>query len=284
MDRYNFTVGEKFNNYKAVDFLRAVKISKEIIQRLKFGGILVNGLLLNNVNTRLKCGDVVTLCLPEDEQNPYVVPVKGELEILYEDDYLLAVNKPKGMLTHASKNNKTPSLDGIVCGYFDKPFTFRAINRLDRDTSGVMLIAKDMVSACFLGEAMKRGEIKKTYTALVVGKPQKDHFIIDAPIARQSTDGMKRIVSPSGKPSLSECFFVKALENGLSLVDVLLHTGRTHQIRVHLSHIGHPLYADRLYGTAVLDKTYFLHAKSLTLTHPFTSQSITLTAPINIDF
>lgn len=283
MDKYHFTVTEKFNNYKAVDFLRAKGVSWEIIQKLKYGNIDLNGQVLPTVVTRANCGDTLTLNLPKDTPNPYVTPTFGKLNIIYEDEYMLAVNKPVGMQTHASKNLKLPSLDSLVCGYFSPtPFVFRGINRLDRDTSGIVLVAKDMVSACFLGEQMKRGEIKKTYTAIICGKPESDHFIIDQPIARKSADSLMRIVSPDGKSAKSEIFFVKQLDNGLSVVDVLLHTGRTHQIRVHLSHIGNPLYADGLYGTKIAEKTYTLHAKSLTLTHPFTGKNLTLTAPFDI--
>ena len=153
MDKYHFTVTEKFNNYKAVDFLRSIGVSWEIIQKLKYGNIDLNGQVLPTVVTRVNCGDTLTLNLPKDTPNPYVTPTFGKLNIIYEDEYMLAVNKPVGMQTHASKNLKLPSLDSLVCGYFSPaPFVFRGINRLDRDTSGIVLVAKDMVSACFLGE------------------------------------------------------------------------------------------------------------------------------------
>jgi 23S rRNA pseudouridine1911/1915/1917 synthase len=189
---------------------------------------------------------------------------------------MLAVVKERGLLTHKLMFNDTPSLDQLVTGYFaPNPFTFRAVNRRDKDTSGLLLIAKDEFSASLLGEKIKNGEILKTYLAVVVGKPENDSFIIEKPILK--VDGtVKRVIDSSGKYAKTECRFVKDLGGGLSLVSVTLYTGRTHQIRVHLSSVGLPLYADSLYGKEVKGKTYILHAKGLKFIHPFTKEIINL--------
>lgn len=283
MQEFEFSVSEKFNNVKTKDFLKKQGISDEIIKKVKFGGIFVNGVVLKNVNFALNSGDVVKIVLPLDAHNPYVTPLKGELDIVYEDQYLLAINKPKGMLTHCSKNNQTIALDRLVCGYFSpKPFVFRAINRLDRDTSGIVLIAKDALTASLMGEQMKQGKIIKTYSALVVGTPKNDTFTIEKPIKRQSSSSMKRECSSDGKYAKSQCSVIKRLKNGNSIIEVMLITGRTHQIRVHLSSIGYPLYADSLYGKGVEGETYSLCSKRLRFIHPISNQEMILELKENV--
>jgi len=277
MREFVFKVDKKFNNYKCIDFLRSIGISNEIITKVKFGGVFVDGKKLSNINDRVNLGEKVKVALPQDTPNPYITPKKEKLEIIFEDDYMLAVKKEKGILTHSSKGNSTLSLEEIVCGYFlPNPFTFRPINRLDRDTSGIVLIAKDMLTASFLSEQMKRGEIKKTYSALVVGKPKENHFFIEKPIKRISENSMKRVCDKDGQYAKTECFVVGETKDGFTQIDAKLHTGRTHQIRVHLSSIGLPLYADALYSEKVEGKTYTLHAKSLEFIHPFTKEKIKL--------
>ena len=277
MREFVFKVDKKFNNYKCIDFLRSIGISTEIITKVKFGGVFVDGKKLSNINDRVNLGEKVKVALPQDTPNPYITPKKEKLEIIFEDDYMLAVKKEKGILTHSSKGNSALSLEEIVCGYFlPNPFTFRPINRLDRDTSGIVLIAKDMLTASFLSEQMKRGEIKKTYSALVVGKPKENHFFIEKPIRSISENSMKRVCDKDGQYAKTECFVVGETKDGFTQIDAKLHTGRTHQIRVHLSSIGLPLYADALYGEKVEGKTYTLHAKSLEFIHPFTKEKINL--------
>ncbi len=277
MKEFVFIVDEKFNNYKCIDFLKSIGISTEIIGKVKFGGIFVDGKKISNINDRVKLNEKVKIVLPEDSPNLYITPKKEKLQIIFEDNYMLAVKKEKGILTHSSKGNNALSLEEIVCGYFlPNPFTFRPINRLDRDTSGIVLIAKDMLTASLLSEQMKNGNIKKTYSALVLGKPKEKHFFIEKPIKRISENSMKRVVANDGQYAKTECNVIGELDGGLTVVDAKLHTGRTHQIRVHLSSIGLPLYADALYGEKIEGKTYNLHAKSLEFTHPFTKEKIKL--------
>ena len=272
-----FTVTEEFDNFKTVDFIKNQGLSDEIIKKVKFGSVFVNGEVLKNVNAQIRHGDTVKITLPKDTPNPYVQPIKGDVEIVFEDDYILAVNKPKGMLTHSSKRNQTIALDQLICGYFlPNPFTFRAINRLDKDTSGIVLIAKDIFTASLLGEQIKDGKMIKTYSALVKGAPLEDCFIIEKPIKRPNPNDIRRICASDGKYAKSECKVVKRLEDGNSIIDVKLITGRTHQIRVHLSSIGFPLYADALYGESVQGETYSLCAKKLQFTHPITKKETTI--------
>lgn len=281
MKNYLFITQEKYDGYKLIDYLKGEKISDEIIKKLKGNGIFVNGNLNLNINDRIKANDKIELKFLMEEKNPFIVPKKQKLEILYEDDYFLAVNKERGMLSHSSRYNSCTALDQIILAhYLPENFVFRAITRLDRDTSGIVLIAKDMLSASRLSEKIKNGEIKKTYSAIVMGKPKEKHFIIEKPIKRQSPSSMKRIISDDGKYAKSECFFIKEIDENRSLIDIILHTGRTHQIRAHLSSIGYPLYADKLYGKEVIGENYFLHAKRLEFIHPFVDKKIIIESPI----
>ncbi len=279
MKEFVFVVDKQINSVKPLDFLSTKGVSDEILKKVKFGGIFVNGTVLLNANERLSFGDRVKIVLPPDKPNPYIVPIKAPLDVIYEDQYLIAVNKPKGMLTHSSRHNQTISLEQIVCGYFlPHPFTFRAVNRLDRDTSGIVLIAKDEYTASLLSKEIKEGKIQKTYSALVVGKVLSEHFIIDKPIKRLSPSSMIRTCAKDGKSAKSECTLVKRLNDRKSIIDVRLHTGRTHQIRVHLSSVGLPLFADSLYGEKIEGQTYSLHAKEVKFIHPITKKEMVIRA------
>lgn len=276
MKNFLFLVDEKFNNFKVVDYLKALGISAEIIKKIKYGHIEISDKVCQNINDRVQSGQVIKINLPPDKSNPYIMPKLAPIKVVYEDEYILAVVKEKGELTHNSRSNLALSLDQKVCGYFlPNEFTFRAINRLDRDTKGIVLIAKDMLTASLLGEQMKNGDIKKTYLALVKGRATKKHFTIEKPIKRENAGGMKRVVGDGGKYALTECWVLEEKDN-LTTLKVVLHTGRTHQIRVHLASVGLPLYADGLYGEKVQGQEYSLVAKSLEFTHPFTKKRIKL--------
>lgn len=275
MDKYVFLVNKKLNNYTVKDFLLESGVSQEIIKSIKIGGIKVNGELNQNINDKVHIGDRVEIILPIGEVNEFIKPIKGNLKVVYEDEYFLAVIKEMGIITHSSKYDKTPSLEELVLGYFaPNPFVFRPINRLDKDTLGIVIIAKDMLSASKFNDLIKNGKIEKRYKAVAVGKPKKRKIIIEKPIKRQSENSVKRVCSEDGKYAKTIVKVEKLLPDNKFLADIKLITGRTHQIRVHLSSIGYPLYGDALYGEKIEGETFSLTAYLLKFIHPFTKKRI----------
>ena len=264
---------EKDTNIK--EFLLQHGFTATLIKKVKFGGVSINGQTVTMRGT-VKYGDTVFVSFP-DSISEGIPPIEMPLDIIYEDDYMIAVNKPKNMPTHPSKGNNLPTLANGIMAYFGGNHTFRSINRLDRDTSGIVLMAKDAYSAAALSNSMKKGEFKKKYIAKIAGVPKEKHGIIDAPIRRESEGEMKRIVADDGKRAVTE--YTVLCDNGEnSLVEVLLHTGRTHQIRVHFSYIGHPLVGDFLYGERIENESYSLHCFELSLPHPKTKETLVLRA------
>lgn len=270
-------VTDDFDGMKISDYLRrSMELSVTLIKKVKFGGVFINGI---NVHMRaiVHTGDTVIVRLPE-AKSENIRPTAIPLDIIYEDDYLIAVNKPSGMPTHPSKGNSLPTLaEGIMAYFAGESFVFRAINRLDRDTGGIVIVAKDAYSADILSKEMKRGGYVKKYYAVVTGVPNEDSGIINAPIERESEGSIKRCVREDGKSAITEYKTVAVSADGKrSLLEITLHTGRTHQIRVHMAFIGHPLYADFLYGERVEGETYMLQAREISFTHPITKEKLTL--------
>ena len=274
MEKYTVTVSGLDKEIKIRDYLRRLGFSVALIAKVKFDGVYLNG---ESVHMRapVKCGDTIEVHFP-DEDSENVLPIKIDLDILYEDERILVVNKPINMPVHPSRGNSLPTLANAVRAYLDAPFVFRSITRLDRDTSGIVLIAKDRLAAAMLSEAMKRGEIEKNYLARVVGTPKKHKGRIEAPIEREAEGSIKRTVRADGKPSTTEYELVSVDTDGNALMRVRPLTGRTHQIRVHMAHIGHPLLGDFLYGTRITGKTYCLHCSSLSFPHPSNGEIMTV--------
>ena len=262
------------DSLKISDYLKfRLGFSRTLITRVKFGGVFLNGEAVT-MRASVKEGDEICVCFPE-EASESIPPIYIPLDIIYEDDYILAVNKPKNMPTHPSRGNSLPTLANAVMAHIGDGFVFRAINRLDRDTSGIVLIAKDRLSAALLSREMKTGGFLKKYTALLSGVPTEKRAVIDAPIERESEGSIKRAVRPDGKRAISKYEVKEILPDGNSLSEFTLLTGRTHQIRVHSAYIGHPLLNDFLYGTRG-DDTYFLHCSYLSFTHPITKEKMEL--------
>lgn len=288
-----FNVQEKYDNLRLSVFIReACGVSRATLIKLKK---LHNGIMLNGENVTVavtvKCGDVLTLALEdrEDEMNPFVT-AEGEMpEIVYEDESVIAVNKPYGMPTHTSHGHRDDSLANSVCAYYAKkgqPFVFRAVNRLDLDTSGVVLIAKNRYYANILSRSMENGEFSKKYLAILDGDIPKSGEV-DGYISREGESIIKRTVSATETEgsdySLTRYERIYA-SNGVSVVSAMPVTGRTHQLRVHFSSIGAPIYGDTMYGkSSELIGRQALHAYELTFPSPITGETITVKADIPSD-
>ncbi len=277
-----------FDNGKTVKQLISENfaLSSRTLSKLKnTGGITLNAEIVT-VRKTVKCGDVLMLSLSEKSVSNlsyWDFPI----DIICETQDFLAVNKPPCMPTHPCPANRTHTLANAVMNYYkNTDFTFRPVTRLDADTTGVVLIAKNAPACARLSKFLADGSIKKQYMAICNGVPSSLRGIIDAPIARQEGSVIKREISPCGKSAVTEYETVKVLQNGkFSLVRCFPKTGRTHQIRLHMSYIGCPLYGDFLYGTQIADERALLHCEKLIF--PSLSDKAKLTeikAPLPRDF
>ena len=263
---------------------REFSLSSRTLSKLKKnGGIKVNRNIVT-VRFSLSESDILTLSI-DDIPSQSIERVDIPLDVLYEDEDILIVNKPLGMPTHPSQGHHTDTLaNAVMYRYRDTDFTFRAITRLDGDTTGVVLIARNALSAQRLTHSLQNGDIKKEYAAVVLGVPEKSKGIIDAPIARCEDSIIKRKIDPDGKRAVTHYEVDFTRNDGLySLVKAFPITGRTHQIRLHLSHIGHPIYGDFLYGDPIDGVRAYLHCRSLTFPHPMTKEIMTVAAPLPQD-
>lgn len=231
------------------ELLKKIKISSAMLRRLKKieNGITVNG-NHQNVNYVLSNGDELNLLIDdlEGEDNECLIPVNIPIEIIYEDENITVVNKPSHMPTHQSLNNYTNTLaNALKYRYRDKPYVFRASNRLDKDTSGVVITANNRYYSSLISEKIKNSQVKKEYIAIVSGKLDGEG-VIDAPIERFGESIIKRTVREDGERSITHYKSLFSC-NEISVISVTPITGRTHQIRVHMSHISHPIIGDGLY-------------------------------------
>ncbi|WP_440894922.1 RluA family pseudouridine synthase [Amphibacillus sp. Q70] len=257
------------------DFLRnIVGLSRNMIKILKFDGgqILVNNELVN-VRTRLVAGDQVKVIFPAEKRAPSLNSEKIKLDIVYEDDFLLVINKPAKKAVMPSMTYPKGTIANGLIAYYDQfglDYTVHIVTRLDRDTSGLMLIAKQQFSHSLLHNI----ELDRHYQALVHGKLLEKSGIIDAPIGRKPGSIIARAVREDGKQAITHYQVVRHIKEG-TIVDIQLETGRTHQIRVHFAHLGHPLWGDDLYGGPIqrIDRQA-LHCVSLAFTHPITKEKL----------
>lgn len=269
------------------EFLKGQHISKAALVDIKFQGgrIEVNG---QEVTVRyvLRQGDKVTVQFPLEKCSDGLLVEHLPLDIVYEDDYVLIINKPAFTNTIPSREHPTGSIANRVAGYYLEqgiPSTVHVVTRLDRDTSGLMLIAKHRHVHHLLSEQQKRGEVKRTYVAFVHGCVQEEGEI-EAPIGRKSSSIIEREVRSDGQYACTLFNRLQAFEEDYSYVQLRLLTGRTHQIRVHMSYIGHPLLGDDLYGgTLERINRQALHCRQIKFVHPFTGEQMVFEAELVAD-
>ena len=252
-----------------------LQMSTGLMNKLKWGdAIQVNG-VPQHTNFQVREGDVITVRL--DEEEPEYPAEDGALSIIYEDDYLLAVDKPAGMLIHPSHSCFSGTLANYTAGYYARSgqkSAFHPLTRLDRDTFGIVLLAKNS----HVHTLLQNTSVRKTYHAWVLGGPMEDSGIIDAPIARRPLPSLLREVREDGKPSVTE---FSVLERGEGIAKLALRpvTGRTHQLRVHCAYMGYPILGDPQYGVPEGMRNLphqQLCAKRLELEHPVTGETLVL--------
>ena len=253
-----------------------MELSLGLMNKLKWQDkILVIG-APQHTDFEVKSGDVITVML--DDPAPDYPAEDGDLTVLYEDEHILAVDKPAGMLIHPSRSRLTGTLANYVLGYYRKTgqqSAFHPLTRLDRDTFGVVLLAKNSHVHALLSTQ----GFQKEYRALVKGGPEADSGTIDAPIARLPLPSLLRHVHPDGKPSVTEFKVLKRMADK-SLLSLIPVTGRTHQLRVHCSYMGYPILGDPQYGTPDEYPHQQLLAYKLTLNHPITKKPLEITSTL----
>lgn len=269
-------------------FLRSKGYSSQCIKELKkqWGSILIDN-EPQYMKVALQAGNTLTVHIQEENSSEKIPPVELPLDIVYEDEDLLVINKPADMPIHPSLNNYENSLANALAWYFakqGKPFVFRCINRLDRDTSGLTIIAKHMLSSGILSSMVAERAIHREYLAIVRGAIIPENDTIDAPIGRKGDSIIERQIDYTHGERAITHYMLKEYKNGHSLLSIHLETGRTHQIRVHMKHIGFPLIGDHLYNP---DMEYMtrqaLHSHRLQFTHPITGEPMDFTAPLPDD-
>ena len=254
-----------------------LKISSRLLYKL----IKLQKITINNLpcDTRQKpnIGDIITIDFNYVEDNSNIVPTQMNLNIIFEDDWLLVINKPAGIAIHPSILHYSDSLCNGVKFYFDKiglHKKIRPVNRLDLNTSGLVIFAKcEYIQECLISQ-MQNNIFKKEYLAVCDGIFNKKSGTINLPIARKENSIIERCISENGQPSITNYEVLKEFEN-YSLVKCSLETGRTHQIRVHMAYIKHPVVNDPLYNKKKADSFgQMLHSKSIKFTHPITGKEI----------
>lgn len=285
MKNYNkYIIDNNYSGWTLGDYLKKeIKVSRRNLNRLKnSGSIHLNGQIVY-MNKLLSLGDEIEIIL-SDERSENVVPEAMGLQIIYEDDYIIAVNKGPGMPVHPTKRHTTGTVANGLAYYWlskGKGIKIRPIIRLDKDTSGILIFAKNSHIQHLM---IKESAISlKEYIAIVEGCVLDNEGIINESIGREKPNSVKRIVTSEGQNAITT-YKVIYKNDKASILNVKLLTGRTHQIRVHMSFIGHTIQGDDLYGGSIeLIKRQALHAKSIGFTNPITKEDIIISADIPED-
>ena len=278
-----YSVKPEEDGQKLRDILRrSMGVSYTALKSAKWNGrIRLNGETVR-VDRKVSPGDLVSIAWAEDEPVYSLKPYPVELDIPMMDEHLMIAVKPAGIASQASRNHPEDSLENAVYAYFGCPgnFVYRPVNRLDKGTGGLMAIARTPHAQHLMQRQLHTAAFRRRYLALTDGVPEKPEGILDFPIAKMPGSTVKRTVSEEGKPSRTRYRVLKE-EGGGALVLLELETGRTHQIRVHLSHIGCPVRGDFLYGTERPEEypgCFALHSAMIDMVHPITGERIRLTS------
>ena len=287
MGKYNHKVTESDIGLSINQIIKAnFKLSSRFKTKMKFqklvdlNGIPTPGFIKPDV------GDVISIRLPEESSD---FPAEDiPIDVIYEDDDLMFINKQPGVIVHPTKGHPLHTIANGLMKYMkdnDQSYKIRFANRIDMDTSGIVIVAKNANTQNDISHQMRANSVHKQYIAIVNGVIEDDEFTINEPIGRPSEESIQRtVLSEGGKDAITD---VKVLERFKrnTLVEITLHTGRTHQIRVHLTHIGHPITGDHLYGgdAPELMERQALHAAKMSLKHPMTGETLNIEAPLPDD-
>lgn len=287
----NYIVNEEENG-KRLDVYIASKdeeTTRSSAQRqIEQGNVVVNGKVITKVSYKVAEGDNIKI----EEQEPVEIELKAQnipIDVVYEDKDIIVVNKPKGMVVHPANGNPDGTLVNAIMAICKDSLSGIGgeirpgiVHRLDKDTSGLLIVAKNDMAHVNMSEQIKRHEVKKTYIALVRGVVKENEATIDMPIGRSNSDRKKMAVTKNGKNAVTHIKVLKRYDK-YTLLEINIETGRTHQIRVHLAYIGYPVIGDYIYSNG---KNEFgivgqcLHAKSLEFKHPITGKDMKLEAPL----
>ncbi len=285
--QYSTDSDSDFSGRTVGEFLRSKGYTSRIISSLKR---METGIQVNSkkafTNYLLQENDLLSITLEETLTTEKILPTELPFHIIYEDDDILVADKDDNTPVHPSIGNYDNTLANAAAWYFTQKgltIPFRCINRLDRDTTGLLILAKHRLSGAILSEDMKKRRIQRTYLALVSGNFTETEGLVDAPLLRDPNSLMKRCVNPQGERALTHYKLLENLHNA-ALLQLHLETGRTHQIRVHMAHIGHPLPGDFLYNPEDHRcPRQMLHSSHLSFRHPITGEVMTFDAAMPAD-
>jgi len=287
MSEFNYTV-TKEDEKKELQIKELLRCNFKLSSRLNKKVKRENLILLNGqpVKTYLvpEVGDILTIRMPDEISD--FVPEPIPIHIIYEDEELLVINKQAGIIVHPTKGHHSHTLANGVMKYMldsGQCFKIRFINRLDMDTSGLLVVAKNSHAQDNFTKQMALNRVQKRYIAIVKGIVPDDEGIINLPIGRPDLEKVERavILDDTGSPSITHYKVLERYEKGYTKIELLLGTGRTHQIRVHMAHIGHPVVGDHLYGGSNVNliERQALHAYKLSFYQPMTGEKLELEAP-----
>ena len=284
MEYFNYKINEIYDNITIREFLNKLKVAKNKINYFITNKCFyINGENVD-IDAILHKDDYLDIDILAFEQIDYL-PCEKKVEILYEDDYILVVNKPKKIIIFPENKEENGTMANVIAGLYTlrgEDRTIRHAHRLDKDTSGCLVYAKDVITHSILSSMFENNEVKKDYIAIVENKVKKDG-VITSNIGKDRHVNGKMAIARNGKSAFTS-YHIEKTYNDVTVLKVRIKTGRTHQIRVHLSSIGHPLLGDYLYGAKIENiNSVMLHAKRVTFTHPFTNQVLIVDAPIHKD-
>lgn len=285
----------KYRSYNIDSEHQGLTVEKYLKDILHYSGRTIQkltrqkGILLNNKNVYLqktvKTGHLLRILILED-QSYGVLPEQGPIDILYQDAQVIILNKPANILVHPTGQTKYGTLANFLAYYFqqqDEICTIRPLHRIDRDTTGCVVFAKDAQTQSLIEQQLHTGTFKRTYQAIVLGNIKPSNGTIDAPIGAHPSKANRRAINTMGEKAITHYRTIKSLTD-MSLLELSLETGKTHQIRIHLAHVGHPVIGDKMYGkgSSIINRQA-LHAASISFINPKDQKEITVHAPLPLD-